>query len=295
MLNRNIKLSMCVTTLGLAVSATTAFANEEIGTVTASVLNIRSGAGTNHSVITKVNKGNKLTILETANGWNKVKLSNGTIGWASGQYISKSTAGNIQKPSQVVSKKGTVTAATLNVRSGPGTNNTIITKVYKGQNVDIIEQSNGWNKIVLSNGNTGWVSGQYISIGNAGSTSSNKKQAISNFAHNQIGKPYVWGAEGPNSFDCSGLTYYVYGQNGVSLPRTSSAQYNRGVNISKSNLQEGDLVFFSTNGTGSVSHVGIYVGDGYMIHASTSGKKMTKVKMNTSYWNNVYIGAKRVI
>ncbi|KIX78116.1 hypothetical protein SF12_10460, partial [Streptomyces sp. MBRL 601] len=87
-------------------------------------------------------------------------------------------------------------------------------------------------------------------------------QAIA-FARTAIGKPYVWGATGPNAFDCSGLTQAAWRAAGVSLPRTTYTQINAGQRVSRSQLAPGDLVFFYS----SISHVGLYIGNGQMIHA----------------------------
>jgi cell wall-associated NlpC family hydrolase len=84
----------------------------------------------------------------------------------------------------------------------------------------------------------------------------------------QIGDPYVWGAAGPDAFDCSGLTQYAYAAAGISLPHSSSMQSTMGVPVSRSDLQPGDLLFFYS----PVSHVGMYIGDGQMVHAATSGE-----------------------
>ena len=111
----------------------------------------------------------------------------------------------------------------------------------------------------------------------------------------QLGKPYVWGAEGPNSFDCSGLTYYVYKQVGITLPRVSTAQYSVGRSVSWNNLQPGDLMFSSTDGSGRITHVGIYIGNGQMIHAPKPGDVVQKTSINNSYWKNAHVGAKRVL
>ncbi|MDU2197815.1 MAG: C40 family peptidase, partial [Peptostreptococcaceae bacterium] len=97
-------------------------------------------------------------------------------------------------------------------------------------------------------------------------------------------------------FDCSGLTYYVFKNAvGISLPRTSTEQSKTGTTVSKSNLQPGDLIFSSTNGTGNVSHVGIYIGNNEMIHAPKPGDVVKKTKINNSYWENAYLWAKRYI
>ncbi|MFJ1783458.1 C40 family peptidase [Streptomyces anulatus] len=91
-------------------------------------------------------------------------------------------------------------------------------------------------------------------------------QAIA-FAHGAIGKPYVWGATGPNAFDCSGLTQAAWKAAGVSLPRTTYTQINAGARIPRSRLAPGDLVFFYSG----ISHVGLYIGGGRMIHAPRPG------------------------
>ncbi|TAN69563.1 cell wall hydrolase [Paraclostridium sordellii 8483] len=123
----------------------------------------------------------------------------------------------------------------------------------------------------------------------------NAASAVVNMAYSKLGSPYVWGAEGPNTFDCSGLTSYVFrNAAGVSLPRTSGSQYGVGTSVSKANLQPGDLVFFSTGG-GGISHVGIYVGGGQMIHAPQTGDVVKVSNINSSYWQNAYVGAKRVL
>ena len=290
-----MKSKIALATLAMIpIAANNAYASN-IGTVTASSLNVRSGPSTSYSITTKLYKGNKVEILETSNGWHKIKTSNGTTGWVSASYISILQGSNSQS-----SYKATVNATSLNVRSGNSTSYSVITKLSKGTVVDVIESaSNGWKKIKTSNGTTGWVSGQYLTTGvvNQPSTpSTNKVQAVVDLAHKQIGKPYVWGAEGPNSFDCSGLTYYVYkNAAGITLPRNSRSQYGAGKAVSKSNLQPGDLIFSSTDGTGNITHVAIYVGNGQMIHAPRSGKNVEKVSMNTSYWNKAYVGARRIL
>ena len=94
-------------------------------------------------------------------------------------------------------------------------------------------------------------------------------------------------------FDCSGFTSYVYKNLGLTLPRTSQAQFKTGTAVSKTNLREGDLVFFNTSGRG-VSHVGIYVGNGKFSHSSSS-RGVTITSLSDSYWSKRYVGAKRVM
>jgi peptidoglycan DL-endopeptidase CwlO len=99
-----------------------------------------------------------------------------------------------------------------------------------------------------------------------GTGSSQSDKAIA-FARNQLGKPYVWGATGPDSFDCSGLTQAAYKAAGIDLPRTTWDQVNVGTRVAESDLQPGDLIFFYSD----ISHVGLYIGNGEMIHAPHTG------------------------
>lgn len=125
------------------------------------------------------------------------------------------------------------------------------------------------------------------------SNNSSKASAIVNTAKKYIGVNYVWGGTTPSGFDCSGYTQYVFAQQGISLPRVSRDQFARGTAVSFENLRAGDLVFFSLDGDKAIDHVGIFIGDGQFINASSS-KGVTIYPMG-SYWKSHYIGAKRVL
>ncbi|ACA40421.1 C40 family peptidase [Lysinibacillus sphaericus] len=117
---------------------------------------------------------------------------------------------------------------------------------------------------------------------------------ITNTAKAYIGTPYKYGGTDiKTGIDCSAYTQLVFSKVGISLERTSNAQYQQGTSIAKDNLKTGDLVFFNTSGSG-VSHVGIYIGDSNFISATTSsGVKMDKIN-DPYYWGSRYVGAKRV-
>lgn len=119
------------------------------------------------------------------------------------------------------------------------------------------------------------------------------QQRVINTSFQYIGVPYVFGGTSPSGFDCSGFTSYVFANAGIALPRTADAQYEVGTPVSYDELQKGDLVFFSTYTYGA-SHVGIYIGDGKFINASTS-RGVAIDSLNSGYWSSTYIGARRVI
>ena len=106
------------------------------------------------------------------------------------------------------------------------------------------------------------------------------------FAMAQVGKPYVYGAAGPNAYDCSGLTMAAWGAAGVSLPHSSQAQYNMGTHIPESQLQPGDLVFYYSG----ISHVGMYIGHGMIVNAENPSAGIRVVPVNSM----PYVGATRV-
>jgi peptidoglycan DL-endopeptidase CwlO len=135
------------------------------------------------------------------------------------------------------------------------------------QAMDIFEQTGQYPKVTIPTANT--VGAQAL------------QAAIS-----RLGYPYIWGAAGPTSFDCSGLVMWAYQQVGISLPHFTVSQYNSGMHVSRGDLEPGDLVFFFPN----ISHVGMYIGNGMMIDAPNFGED---VKVQPIYWN-AFVGAVRI-
>ena len=271
----------------LHTGMTTAFAATEYKVITADAVNFRSGPSTSYLSLGSFNKGDKVEYLGTSGSWVKVKYNNKT-GYVYGSYV-----GNYATITQYV------TATTLNVRSGAGTSYSVLGSLSKGTKVEVISTKNGWSKINY-NGSIGYVSSQYLSSSSTDSSTSTTSSSVNkviSLAKSLLGKSYVWGAQGPSTFDCSGFTYYVFkNAANITLPRVSQDQSTYGTYVSKSNLKVGDLVFFDTNGAndGNVSHVGIYLGNNQFIHASSSKGKVVISEMS-SYYSGAYVNARRVL
>nr|WP_288634841.1 C40 family peptidase [uncultured Intestinibacter sp.] len=286
-----------------STTGTTKYVSASVG------LNVRSGAGTSYSKLGKLEYKEKVTVLSTSNGWSKINY-NGKTGYVDSSYLKSTVPGSTDDNTNnetTGTTKYVNTTSGLNVRSGAGTSYSKLGKLEYKEKVTVLSTSNGWSKINY-NGKTGYVDSSYLQStvpGSNGNNANNNNNTVSTkaneviaYAKTLLGKPYVWGAQGPNSFDCSGFTYYVFkNKAGIVLPRTSSAQSKYGTYVSKSNLKAGDLVFFDTNGAndGNVSHVGMYIGNGQMIHASYGQKKIVIANFNDSYYQKAYVNARRVL
>jgi cell wall-associated NlpC family hydrolase len=116
---------------------------------------------------------------------------------------------------------------------------------------------------------------------------------ITKTVHAYLGTPYVYGGRSPRGFDCSGLVWYVFRQHGVELPLTSYLQATVGQKVDFSELLPGDLLFFRSGKR--FDHVGVYVGNGLMIHAPGRGKHVRKANLDEKYYQRHFVVAKRVI
>ncbi len=232
----------------------------------------------------------------------------------------------VEEKQEILQKKAYVNTQTANMRKEANTASEIVTSLTLNTEVEVYAEENGWSKIKV-NGQEGYISTALLSDKKtetsrsletprkkAESTTtentSTKKETTTQSttstitqtsgkgatvvatAKNYIGSKYVYGATGPNSFDCSGFTQYVFKLHGVSLNRTAAAQYSNGVPVDRANLQPGDLVMFGKSG---INHVGIYIGGGQIVHAANPSRGVTIDTITSGYYNNNYVGARRVM
>lgn len=294
-----------VAVLGTALSSLflvgAAAASLGVGTTTAP-LRLRESAGTEATTIATAPQGESVIVLEDAgNGWYKVDYKT-VQGYMSSEFLTVQTQADVKIGYGMVQTDG----ALLNVRGGAGTDFDRVGVLANGAIVDIVGVDAGWYK-VSGGGVTGYVSSDYIitvkdSAGSRGdgtvaAPAASLGQQLVSYAKNFMGVKYVYGANGPNSFDCSGFTRYVYSHFGYTLNRTAADQMSNGTRVSGSGeLQPGDLVFFNNGRTSrAASHVGIYIGDGQFIHASTNSYQVQIDSLYSSYYSRVYVGGRRVL
>ncbi len=313
----------CLITAVLAVSLTVnaSAASFGVGTVNADALNLRAAPTTDSASLGLVRTGVQVDVLEDAvDGWYKVQY-NGQTGYMSADYLLVATLnGEAAEAEETVETesvpeseapaapkygngKVTLDSGSLNIRAEASTLGARLGAIPNGVVLALDEYVDGWYYITYDEV-TGYVSEDYIvattepvtvvdhSVTTAGADVVAK-------AKEYLGCPYRYGKAGPNSFDCSGFTSYIYKLFGYSLNRTASGQLNNdGTPVAREDLQPGDLVFFRDYScTKSASHVGMYIGNGQFIHASSS-RSATGVKISSlseNWYANRYVGARRVI
>ncbi len=228
-----------------------------------------------------------------------------------------------QTPATTEPQTGYISASSVNVRASASTSANVVTTLTRNTEVTIEGEENGWTRITTSTGVSGYVSSEYISDEQVQATNRsdsertqkivelpntatdvteteevntvvNKGEEVVDYAKTLLGKDYVYGGVGPNSFDCSGFTQYVYKKFGINLSHSASAQANIGTTVSKSDLQLGDMVFFSQGGS-SIGHVGIFVGNNSFIHAANPQKGVVITSLADGYYTSNYKTSKRVL
>ena len=301
-------------TVAITAGAEEVSRKQGVGFVTASALRLRSGPGTNTKTLDYAYQDEVVVLLGQQGDWYQVSYNLQT-GYMHKSYLRTATRENAELG------YGRVTGSSVNLRSGPGTGYSVLTRAQQNDRAYIIGINEQWFKVIF-NDIIAYIRSDYLDLteipyenrdsansplffrggkstgtpvspsalkGNA----TNLAQKIITTGKKYIGVPYVWGGSTPSGFDCSGFVQYVFRQHGIQLPRTSAQQYSVGTWVAKSNLLPGDLVFFNTSGSG-VSHLGIYLGNGEFLHASTSKGVMISLLSN-SYWAPRYVGAKRVL
>ena len=312
------KLLMILITVSILASAFSVGASAAdpmaygAATVDTTNLNLRSGPGMSYPVITTLDEGDIIVILEcTDSEWYKINF-HGVVGYVAVAYLRDVLI------AENFSAIGRITGDQVNIRSRPATSGEYLATYPKDTEMTVIGINTGWYKVVHE-GHTGYIRSDYMTIiggtrASSSSVSSNSSyssavstysappanltlgQQIVEYALSFLGTSYVWGGTSPSGFDCSGLVTYVYKNFGISVTRDAHGQFrDNGVLVEKSDLAPGDLVFFSSGGSGYVSHVGIYIGDSEFVHSSSHSTGVIVSRLDSAYYVSVWHGAKRLI
>ena len=281
-----------LSTGALAASPTTTGA----GTVKADILNLRSEANTYSAVKALIPNGSYLIVTGTVGEWYKV-LYNGTEGYVHSSYVNyaQTLDGNY-------GAKGVISGTCVRLRSGASLYSGVVGYYNTGAEFTVLGVSGEWVKVSAASGLTGYVHSNYINCATESSSTSapaapagSTGEQMRATAKQYLGCPYVWAGNGPYSFDCSGFVNYVYKYYGYSLHRVAQDIYSYdGTYVDKAFLQPGDIVCFGY-GPWSITHVGMYIGNGQFIHASSGSGCVVITDLSSSYYTRMYVGAKRII
>ena len=273
------------------------------GYIIADRVNFRESESTDSKIIKMLDEDTKVWIIDQQEKWYKIVVDN-EIGYVHSLYV--------QLDSESAAR-GIINGDEVKLRTGPSTNNSIIASYDRDKSLIVYLRQDDWYKVKTSDNNVGWIYKKYVTLSNQSASRSldvlfldesayvadvgNTGEKAVMIAQKYLGVKYVWGGTSPSGFDCSGLMVYVYKQLGISLTRVAAEQARHGTPVSRSNLKPGDLIFFATDSSspGYISHVGMYMGNGKFIHASSSRTqhRVTISSLNDSWYSSVYVKARR--
>ena len=265
--------------------------------ITATTLAVYASPSTSSASLGTMSFGESLSCTGVNSTWARVINSSGALGYCKLSGLSD-TNPNSYSVTLYAQSSG------VKVYSKASTSSTVLTTLSLNAKVNgvAINEDKSWIRLKNDSGSYGYVQASAVATTpDSGSTDSATVNKVIALAKAQSGKPYIYGTTGPNSFDCSGFTYYVFkNAAGVTLKRTSESQgYDSSyTKISAiSDLKVGDLVFFNTNSDDAdlCDHVGIYLGSGSFIHASSAGGKVITSSLNSGYYNRTYSWGRRVL
>ncbi len=273
---------------GLAVAATTPRLRSRAAIVTGENVTVRRLPGKGAPRVTTVDRGTRVAVLARDGGWYKLRFPKGSVGWVRGDLLKA--------------------AAPLPVAKAPVAKKVVhhetIVRYAAALKRKPAKRSSAWYKAHYENvarrkaAHQANVRARYVRRWNA----KTRRYVVAPLvnggdliakAESFKGVRYSWGRASRSGTDCSGFTTQVFRAEGVKLPRTSREQARVGNKVSRKEMSKGDLVFFATGRGRRVSHVGIYMGNGKFIHASSGGRKV-QVSNLTGYYANRFVGARRV-
>ncbi|MCR5545231.1 MAG: SH3 domain-containing protein [Lachnospiraceae bacterium] len=253
-------------------------------------LNVRAEASESGEIVGKLPNNGACEVISVANGW--AQITSGEVeGYVSTDYLVTGEEA-VSLAHELAAWVATVTGDGLRIRQEASTDAPIIINLSSGEKLEVEEDMGDWIKVSVD-GEEGYVSADYVTVAEEledamtleeityGEGVSDVRVSLVNYALQFVGNPYVWGGTSlTHGCDCSGFVMSIYANYGIYLPHSSRAQAGYGTKISASEAQPGDLFFY---GSGGISHVAIYIGNGQIVHASN---KRTGIKISSAYYRN---------
>ncbi|MCZ7581328.1 MAG: NlpC/P60 family protein [Fimbriimonadaceae bacterium] len=299
-----------------------------------SVPTVKSVAGMALASANKAKKPTGYSVVQGDNDWiiarklgstpSKLRAANPGVVWTRLQIGQKLnlpggvTAVSLKNPA-INTRHAKIIRDSVNIRRGPGTQHATVTIVGSGTQVTVLDRDGDWYKLKFPKGTVGWVRGDMLkplsatAVARSSSTrnprsivaksaSSAKSVAYNAKTGNSLvdkalslqGIRYRYGGMSRSGTDCSGFTSMVFAEHGIKLPRTSGSQAGAGSKVDKGSLKPGDLVFFKTSRSSRINHVGIYIGSGKFVHASSAKGRVRTDSLSDGYYSNRYVTARRV-
>lgn len=244
------------------------------GSIDPSLCNMRSLPTTDSDLVAQITSGETVYIFGFNCGWYKVQY-NGMIG-----YIRSDLVTLLEKPYINSGVAATIFDNSNNSNDSNNSNNSDDSS--SSDSTDSYTSSDSYDDSDDSDSSDDDSTSYSGGIG----------EQVAAYAQKFVGYPYVYGGNGPDSFDCSGFVKYVYAQFGYNINRTATAQMSNGYSVSKSELIPGDLVFFYNGG--GIGHVGMYIGNNQFVHAANSRSGVVITSLSSSWYQERYAGARRI-
>ncbi len=262
--------------------------------IAADVLNVRNDATTTGEIVAKIQRGDRISVIGEWGDWLQIEADD-QFGFIKKEYTSTEMV--FRAVDETLYVKGT----SLNVRDTYTTEGALLVELDQGDQVHRTGIGDEWSRIIFEDGREGYVASKYLTkktsadVSESLTTSSesgenvpanNSGNTIVDLAYQALGTPYVYGSESLKGMDCSGLVYWAYNQVGVSVPRSSASFASAGEAVDLSNAQLGDVLCIDArprDGRSRITHVAIYIGDGQVIHASTSQRSVVTSSIESFY------------